>query len=83
MPRALAPSKYAPLVAWLQALPDGQERATLTVAEIDTLLGGSLPLTARTKGFWAQAAVRQLRSIGFHGRFDHTDSCVVFTRITP
>ena len=50
MPRRFGPHKYDPLTVYLtQARGD---RVTLTLAEIETLLGVSLPAAATWSSFW-------------------------------
>ena len=48
-----APPKYQPLAAYLAALPPETERLTLTLPEIEALLGAALPRTAWQSTFWA------------------------------
>jgi hypothetical protein len=45
-------TKYAPLLRHLQALPAGQDAVTLSLAEIEVIIGAALPPGARTPGFW-------------------------------
>jgi hypothetical protein len=53
MPRG-QPPKYDPLRAYLAAQVD--DTVMLTVAEIETIVGTSLPARARSGAFWANAA---------------------------
>jgi hypothetical protein len=48
------PRKYAPLAAYLAAL-DG-DRITLTLSEIERIIGQALPRSAWTHGWWANTA---------------------------
>jgi hypothetical protein len=49
------PPKYEPLRRYLVALPADVTTVTLTVAEIEALLGASLPASARTSSWWANS----------------------------
>lgn len=46
------PSTYAPLAAYLAAQPPTTLTVTLTLAEIEQVLGVMLPPVARTRGWW-------------------------------
>jgi hypothetical protein len=77
------PSKYQPLVTWLQALPAEQASAALSLAAIEQLIGQPLPHSAYGTSHWAgHLAYRHWRRIGFVARFSHRDGgTVTFTRI--
>jgi hypothetical protein len=51
VPRWPGPRKYDPLADYLAQVPDDQ--VTLTLAEIETILGAALPGTARSSAFWS------------------------------
>lgn len=46
------PSSYAPLAAYLMGLPPGTMTVTLTLAEIEQVLGHPLPRGAWARGWW-------------------------------
>ena len=50
MPRRVGPPKYQPLTAYLAALVAGE--VTLTLGEIERIVGAPLPPSARTPNFW-------------------------------
>ncbi|MGD9891720.1 MAG: hypothetical protein AB7R89_33525 [Dehalococcoidia bacterium] len=54
MPRWLGPRKYDPLAAYLAQVTDDQ--VTLTLAEIEAILGTPLPATATSSDFWRNYA---------------------------
>jgi hypothetical protein len=88
MPRADAPGKYAPLCAWLAALPAEQERAVLTLTAIEGLIGSALPTGAWLRAFWASSNVARhnWNRVGFRAQFarpDYHTGQVTFTRMTP
>jgi CBS domain-containing protein len=45
-------SRYAPLGAWLEALPADSDRVTLTFSDIERLIGAPLPASARQYRSW-------------------------------
>ena len=51
MPRGRLP-KYAPLHRYLAGLPAEVATVTLTVVEVEAVLGTPLPLTARLRSWW-------------------------------
>jgi hypothetical protein len=85
MPRSGDPGKYAPLCTWLAALPTAQYEAVLTLAEISTLIGTSLPSGAWTSGFWTSSDVahHNWRRAGFRAHLNHGTKSVRFTRVQP
>ena len=58
MPRRLGPSKYAPLTAYLSALPVDQMRMTLD--EVEVIIAAPLPPRARAPAFWTNRSPRLL-----------------------
>src|SRR5215207_1270003 len=50
------PPKYQPLADYLAALPAATERVTLTLPEIETILGAGLPASASASTWWANMA---------------------------
>jgi CBS domain-containing protein len=81
--------KYAPLAAWLQALPAKQDKVELTFQEIETRIGDDLPPSARAhRSWWANVAdsrsqSRQWLAAGWRtSRVNVTEEKVVFSRIT-
>jgi hypothetical protein len=54
---------YGPLVASLVALPPETASVTLTLAEVEAIIGAPLPPSARTRAWWWHAAhARQPRA---------------------
>ncbi len=53
MPRS-GPRKYDPLAVYLAGL--SEDRVTLTLAEIEQILGQALPRTAGTRHWWVNTA---------------------------
>jgi hypothetical protein len=53
MVRRLGPSKYAPLAAYLAALH--ADAVTLTIPEIEAIVGAPLPPSARQRSFWGNS----------------------------
>jgi hypothetical protein len=88
MPRADAPGKYAPLCAWLAALPAEQERTVLTLTAIEGLIGSALPTSAWLRAFWASSHVARhnWNRVGFRAQFarpDYHTGRVTVVRMTP
>lgn len=82
-------SRYAPLAAWLQALPADQDSVELTFEEVERIIGVDLPLYARRhRSWWANDSVSRVQSqqwlnAGWRtSRVDMTEEKVVFSRIT-
>lgn len=80
-------SRYAPLAAFLQSQP--QERAELTFAEVEKIIGGPLPTSARKHpSWWANDSVghvqsRQWLEVGWRMlSVNITDAKVTFHRPT-
>jgi hypothetical protein len=82
MPRVYAPSKYAPLVAWLETLPAEQGSAELSFAGIEAILGWPLPASAGNTRFWpgARGPAGAWRRVGFRSRLYRGERRVLFTR---
>jgi hypothetical protein len=82
MPRT---AKYAPLLAWLQALPADHEDATLTLTAIEALIGDRLPSGAWTSSFWSNSdmARHHWGRVGFRARLNRPTKSVHFTRMQP
>jgi hypothetical protein len=75
-----------PLLDALAALPAEQAAVTLTYAELATLLGRPLPISARTTAWhWTGSAVarRNWIAAGWTARFDRPAHTVTFTRWEP
>ena len=53
MPRQIGPRKYAPLTAYLAARP--VDEVTLTLAEIEQIIGAPLPVSARQPNYWVNS----------------------------
>ncbi len=63
------PSKYGPLMNYLAAQPG--DRVTLTLAEIEAIIGVPLPPRARQRGWWVGGQPRvtprqHVREAGWH-----------------
>ena len=56
LPRRLRAEDYRPLADYLAAQPAATTTVTLTLAEIEALLGKRLPLSARSHGWWRRQA---------------------------
>jgi CBS domain-containing protein len=55
--------KYAPLAAWLQALPASQDNVELTFQQIEAIIGDDLPPYARAhQSWWANDSVSRVQS---------------------
>lgn len=81
--------KYAPLAAWLQALPAVQDNVELTFQRIEAIIEDALPPYARAhRSWWANDSVSRVQSqqwlnVGWRtSRVDMTEGKVVFSRIT-
>lgn len=77
------PGRYAFLVAWLRALPAEQQVATLTLGEIEAIIGGALPLGSLGTGFWSGStmAKRYWKATGFRAQLLRQDRAVEFRRV--
>jgi hypothetical protein len=58
MPRPMGPRKYMPLIRYLEALTEDDVR--LTFAEIEAIIGASLPASAWRSTFWTSWPPRVL-----------------------
>ena len=63
------PPKYAPLAAYLREQPPAVDRLTLTVTDVEAIIGAPLPASARDRAWWANtpqtAQARAWRSAGW------------------
>jgi hypothetical protein len=82
-------AKYQPLAACLAALPADVTRITLSLHQIEVLLGAPLPPSARSRAFWTNARsawggtvqARAWRQAGWRVvTFDYRAATVTFTR---
>jgi hypothetical protein len=82
MPRRRAPTKYLPLVEWLQARPAATPQVSVTFTEIERIIGDTLPTSAGLRGFWASSgtAHSNWQRVGFRAHLDRQAERVVFTR---
>jgi len=56
-------SRYAPLAIWLQSQPANQDRIPLGFQQIEEIIGGDLPPSARThRSWWANDSVGHVQS---------------------
>lgn len=80
-PRA-GDTKYTPLGRALQALPATQPGVTLPLTAIAPLLAATLPMGARTPGFWTGhgAVLRPLQQAGWHATLTPDRTTVRFHR---
>ena len=81
--------KYAPLAAWLQALPAKQNKVELTFQDVEARIGDDLPPHARAhRSWWANVVGSRSQSRQWLGAgwrtagVDMTEEKVVFSRIT-
>jgi hypothetical protein len=74
--------KYTPLLHYLAALPPAQQTVTLTMAELEQLLGCSLPASAWSRTYWRSSHVARStwQARGFSARLDYRPWQVTFTR---
>jgi hypothetical protein len=85
----MPPSKYAPLAAFLAALPPETTTITLTFGEITAIMGGAVARRMATKRFWTNAqreTVAVWRAVGW--RVTRTTMraavpTITFTRMPP
>jgi hypothetical protein len=84
MPMPGLRGRYAPLLAYLDALSPAAPRVRLSFAELEALLGGPLPPRASVGTNWtsSRVAVLNWRRVGFMAHLDRTGPAVTFTR-TP
>ena len=81
------PSRYQPLADYLAALPADTAEVTLTVPEIEALLGEPLPASAGKASWWANTptvgSTRPWRQVGWRAVQVHlrqTPGVVTFVR---
>jgi hypothetical protein len=56
-------SRYAPLALWLQSCPSKDDRVSLTFEQVEQIIGGDLPESARThRAWWANDSVAHVQS---------------------
>ena len=57
-------SRYSPLADWLQSQPGGKDHVQLSFKEVEEIIGGELPASARShRAWWANDAVGHTQSI--------------------
>lgn len=78
-----ATRKYLPLTRYLQALPQEQQSATLSFAEIERLLGEKLPPSAWLSQYWVRSSVSRANweACGFAARLVREQRAVEFRRV--
>ena len=88
MPRPIGPRKYAPLARYLMAL--SVDAVTLTLGEVEQIVGAPLPVSARSVMFWSNhAPTPQARAwLGVGWRTARSSrrqwvAAVTFVRVTP
>lgn len=81
-------SRYAPLAIWLQSRRSAEDRLQLTFQEVEQIIGGDLPASARThRSWWANDSVghvqsRQWLDVGWRvAQINITEEKVTFARI--
>jgi hypothetical protein len=81
-------SRYAPLAIWLQSRPSSEDRVQLAFAEVEEIIGGPLPPSARThRAWWANDSVGHVQSqqwldVGWRvAQINMTEEKVTFARI--
>ncbi len=56
-------SRYAPLAIWLNSRPGNQDRVVMTFQEVEAIIGGALPSSAREhRSWWANDSVEHVQS---------------------
>lgn len=87
---ALGPgdSRYAPLAIWLQSGSTSQDRLQLTFQDVEQIIGGDLPASARShRSWWANDSVGHVQSqqwldVGWRvAQINMTEEKVTFARI--
>ena len=79
----MAPArKYPPLNRYLEALSLDQQSVTLTFAELEQLLGWSLPPSALLAFYWTSTPIARINweLSGFTAKLDRLERRVSFTR---
>lgn len=83
-------SRYTKLADYLRNVSSKQSSTQLTFSEIETVIGGELPPSARTsRSWWANDGVGHVQSKQWLGagwrvtRINLTESVIVFTRMLP
>lgn len=76
--------RYAPLLHHLTTLAAVQPSVRLSLAAIETLIGGPLPRTACEPSYWTRLLQRYRAVPGFTAHCDYDEGVyVVFTRLQP
>ena len=81
----MRPDKYRPLHLFLAQLPPDVVEVQLCMAELETLLGARLPVSAYWPDYWhsaGQLARRHWLPLGFSARLRRRETVVTFTRRT-
>jgi hypothetical protein len=81
-------SRYAPLAIWLQSRLSSEDRVQLAFVEVEEIIGGPLPASARThRAWWANDPVGHVQSqqwldVGWRvAPINMTEEKVTFARI--
>jgi hypothetical protein len=81
-------SRYAPLALWLQSQPISQDRVTLSFEQIEAIINGELPPSARQhRSWWANDSVGHVQSqqwldVGWRASYiNMTEGRITFARI--
>ena len=81
-------SRYAPLAIWLHSRRSAEDRLELTFQEVEQIIGGDLPASARThRSWWANDSVGHVQSqqwldVGWRvAQINMTEEKVTFARI--
>lgn len=81
-------SRYAPLAIWLRSQPADQDRAQFSFQQIEEIIGGGLPASAREhRSWWGNDAVGHVQSqqwldVGWRvAQINMTEETVTFARI--
>jgi len=74
--------KYLPLNRYLEQVPSADQTVSLTFAEMEKILGASLPPSAWLSHYWAGSSVARYNweRSGFAAKLDRLGRLVVFTR---
>jgi hypothetical protein len=75
--------RYVPLGHYLAALPADEASVQLSFAEIETVIGGPLPQSAKQMTYyWSTILAGNWRSLGFAAKLNRGNRSVTFTRRT-
>jgi hypothetical protein len=74
--------RYAPLLAYLDAVPPEEPWVRMTFAAIEALIVAPLPASAQRPDYWTSSQVARLnwQRIGWAARLDRAAGVVTFTR---